>query len=97
MRLTDLFPHFAGLRLVRHELFDEDLILELVPTAARARCPACHHRSRRVHSRYTRRVADHLLGGRRVTIHLQVRRFFCRMPTCPRTTFTEQVPGLVAR
>ena len=85
MQLAVLLPHFAGLRLVRHELFDDELVLELVPPAARARCPACHRRSRRIHSRYTRRIADHPLGGRRVTIQLQVRRFFCRTPTCPRT------------
>lgn len=97
MQLAVLFPHFAGLRLVRHELFDDELILELVPQATRARCPDCHRRSHHIHSRYTRRITDQPLGGRHVTIHLQVRRFICRMPTCPRTTFVEQAPGLVAR
>ncbi len=89
MRLAVLFPHFIGLRLARHELFEDELVLELMPKTVTARCPDCHCRSRRVHSRYTRRIADHPLCGRRVTIHLQVRRFFCRRPTCPRTTFAE--------
>jgi transposase len=97
MGLAALFPHFTGLRLVRHELFDDELLVELVPRAATARCPDCHRRSHRVHSRYTRRVADQPIGGRRVSVHLRVRRFFCRAPTCRRVTFTEQAPALVAR
>jgi transposase len=50
-----------------------------------------------VHSRYTRRVADAPIGGSPVEIHLEIRRFRCRTPTCQRRTFAEQVPQLVAR
>jgi transposase len=97
MDLTVLLPHVAGLRLARHEAFDDELILELVPTAPSACCPDCRHPSRHIHSRYTRRITDHPLGGRPLTLHLQVRRFVCRAPTCPRRTFAEQTPTLVAR
>jgi hypothetical protein len=34
------------------------------------------------------------LTGRPVRLHLQVRRFFCRAPDCPRAIFTERVPAL---
>ena len=60
-------------------------------------CPACGRSSRRVHSRYERRLADAAIGGRRVVIRLQVRRLFCDDPGCAKTTFAEQVPGLTAR
>jgi hypothetical protein len=50
-----------------------------------------------VHSHYTRRLADEPVGGRRVEIHLQIRRFRCRTSACPHRTFAEQVPELVAR
>ncbi len=62
-----------------------------------ARCPTCGRRSRRVHSRYTRRITDEPLGGRPVAIHLRVRRFFCRARACPKRTFAEQVPALAGR
>jgi transposase len=65
--------------------------------AAAARCPSCGRRSGRVHSRYTRPLADEPLGGRRVELHLQVRRFRCGAGACPRRTFAEQVPALAAR
>ncbi|MCM6774534.1 ISL3 family transposase [Nocardia sp. CDC159] len=53
--------------------------------------------SRRVHSRYQRRLADTAITGREVLIRLTVRRLFCDNPNCGRRTFAEQVPGLAAR
>ncbi len=97
MRMATLFPHWAGLRLTRTELSPDELIIEAAPRAASARCPDCRCRSRRVHSRYTRRLADQPIGERRVIIHLQVRRFRCRGARCPRRTFAERAPRLAAR
>jgi transposase len=50
-----------------------------------------------VHSRYTRRVADQPIGGQLVVLHVQVRRFRCGNRRCPRRTFAEQAPEVVAR
>jgi transposase len=65
--------------------------------AAEAACPGCGTVSGRVHSRYSRRLADAAIGGRRVVIRLAVRRFFCPAPGCKRKTFAEQVEGLTSR
>jgi transposase len=53
--------------------------------------------SRRVHSRYERRLLDMAAGGREVLICLTVRRFFCPVPACAKVTFAEQVGGLTSR
>ena len=53
--------------------------------------------SGRVHSRYSRTLADAAIGGRQVEIVLAVRRFFCAAPDCRRKTFAEQVDGLTSR
>ena len=53
--------------------------------------------SGRVHSRYERRLSDTAAGGQEVMICLTVRRFFCLEPSCKKTTFAEQVPGLTVR
>jgi transposase len=37
------------------------------------------------------------MADRQVVVHLDVRRFRCRQPTCPCSTFVEQVPSLVER
>jgi transposase len=61
-----------------------------------ARCPACAKRSARVHSRYTRTLADLPWQGIPVTIRLRVRRFFCEEANCHRAIFAERLPGLAA-
>jgi hypothetical protein len=53
--------------------------------------------SRRIHSRYERRLADTAPSGQETLIHLQVRRFFCQNNTRTRTTFAEQITGLTSR
>ena len=47
-----------------------------------AACPGCGAVSRRVHSRYERRLLDTAAGGQEVLICLTVRRFFCPAPAC---------------
>ncbi|MFD7639529.1 ISL3 family transposase [Kitasatospora sp. NPDC059795] len=62
-----------------------------------AACPGCGASSRRVHSRYGRRIADVPVGTRPVLIELSVRRLFCDNSGCARVTFAEQVEGLTSR
>jgi transposase len=67
------------------------------PVAASAVCPGCGTVSGRVHGRYERRLLDTAAGGCEVVICLQVRRFRCLSPDCPKRTFAEQVSGLTSR
>jgi transposase len=60
--------------------------------ATTAICPRCGTLSRRVHSHYTRTLADLPCGGVPIRITLQVRRFFCDVPTCSQRTFAERLP-----
>jgi hypothetical protein len=53
--------------------------------------------SRRVHSRYQRRLLDTGIGGCEVVICLAVRRFLCLSPACAKVTFAEQVSGLTSK
>jgi transposase len=62
-----------------------------------AACPGCGAVSRRVHSRYERRLLDTAAGGQEVLICLIVRRFLCKAPACPKVTFAGQVRGLTSR
>ena len=58
-------------------------------------CPVCQTPSERVHSYYTRTLADLPCVGRRVVLHLQVRKFRCRNEQCPQHVFAERFPGFV--
>jgi transposase len=59
-------------------------------------CPRCDTVSRRVHGRYSRRLADAAIAGARVVIDLLVRRFRCEHAGCSTVTFAEQVAGLTS-
>jgi transposase len=71
------------------------LVVHLVSTQLASHCPLCGLASEQVHSRYRRVVADVPCGSKPVSLSLEVRKFFCRTPTCPRKIFTERLPDLV--
>lgn len=96
MRLEQLFPHLVGLRVDDITSDDRDIVLTVHATRRTALCPVCGCRSARVHSRYSRRLADRPCAGRRVTLRLHVRRFVCLTAACPRTIFAERFPALAA-
>jgi transposase len=53
-------------------------------------CPSCNTVSRRVHSRYQRRVGDLPLSGRSVRLVVVARRFRCEAVLCGRQIFAER-------
>ena len=91
-----LLSHLRGLRLERVFITETGVTLSLSTARRTAPCPGCSRRSRRVHSRYLRTVADLPWAGRSISLRVQVRRFFCRSRRCPRAIFAERLPALVA-
>jgi hypothetical protein len=61
------------------------------------RARGCEAASRRVHSRYERRLLDTAIGGCEVVVCLKVRQFLYMEPGCAKATFAEQVSGLTSR
>src|SRR6478672_13849948 len=95
--LTHLFfPTLSGIRVDRLWRVGAAIHLAVHATRRYARCPLCQRRSKRVHSHYERTLADLPCGGDRVTLHLRVRRFVCRVRWCQRKIFAERLPDLVA-
>jgi len=90
-------PNAEQLQVEQIEQIAEGVVLHLRLTAPDAACPSCQTRSRHVHSRYMRLIADLPLGTWAVHWCLRIRRFYCINPSCPHCTFAEQVPGIVAR
>jgi len=73
---------------------NDHLVLETHSTSPSATCPLCGHPSFRRHSTYGRRLADLPWQGRRVELHLRVRRFRCFNDNCPRRVFAERLPAV---
>ena len=97
VELGILLPNLAGV-IVEEVAVAAGLLLVMARARApEAACPKCGTMWGRVHSRYSRRLADAAIGGRQVEILLAVRRFFCPAPGCRRRTFAEQGGGLTVR
>ena len=96
--LTRLLPNAPLLHLDAWHMDDTttQLTLQLTSTQALVHCPLCRFPTRRVHSRYVRRVMDRPWGPWRVVLHLQVRKFFCANGLCTRRIFTERLAPFVA-
>ncbi|MGZ3678869.1 MAG: ISL3 family transposase [Ktedonobacterales bacterium] len=91
-----ILPDPDRLHLIRLTATAATITAVVETVAASACCPLCGRPASRVHSRYVRSVADVPWHGVPFRLQLQVRRFFCDEPGCPRTIFAERLPGLVA-
>ncbi len=95
MEVSLLLSLPEGLRVERLEPQGELLAITVVSVRASSCCPLCAQASSRIHSHYQRTLRDVPCGGRKVVLHLSVRRFFCRNPACTRKIFTERLPAFI--
>ena len=92
--LSHLLPDRTHVRLATWKLdpVHPAITLTLHTRRIMACCPLCGRRSKRVHSRYERTLADLSWGTHAVTLRLRVRRLFCQNVRCTRRIFAERLP-----
>jgi transposase len=73
---------------------DDGITIRVSSETTEARCPLCGEPAARVHSRATRTLADLPWAGVVVCLCVQVRKFFCANPSCPRRIFRERLDGI---
>jgi transposase len=95
--LSQLLRAPVGSRIVRADLDGETLTLGIVTTTSHSTCPSCRRESWRIHSRYSRSLAEEPIFGHRVRLQITLRRFFCQDELCPRRIFVEPLHGFAAR
>jgi transposase len=93
---TAFLPGAPQLQLQTIDIDAQRITLEVSSIQVTPTCPGCGQPAHRVHSRYVRTLADLPWPELAARIHLHVRRFLCDEPTCPRRTFSERLPALVA-
>lgn len=93
-----LLPSTRLLCLESYALMPDELHLKLTlsSTQAEVPCPICGQSSDRVHSRYTRTLADLPCITFRLTLTVHVCKFFCANPDCHRRIFSERFPEVAA-
>ena len=96
--LRHLLPDTQQIQLENWSLetANTKLYVTVSSTQMLAQCPLCGCFSRRVHSRYERNLQDLGLAQYRMTLQVQVRKFFCINAACIRRIFTERLPELAA-
>ncbi len=95
MKVEMLFSLPKGVEVTSIEGADDGLTICAVSTQPSACCPLCSCVATRVHSHYTRTIADLPCAGQQVLLLLQVRKFFCEVSTCTRKIFTERLTPFV--
>lgn len=87
---TDYSPPIDSLTCGAIDQQADCLVVHLTSTATTAYCPLCGQASKRIHSRYFRRLTDLPVAGQPFQWHLQVHKFFCENQACERRIFTER-------
>lgn len=95
--LKQLIPTAAGLQVGTVTLTETAATVDLVSVRLPVTCPCCATPTTRVHSRYTRTLADLPWAGLAVQLHVTVRTFRCPVATCPQKIFSERLPTLAPR
>jgi transposase len=76
MEVSLLLSLPAGLRVERLEPQADHLAIAVVSVRPSSCCPLCAQASSQIHSHYQRTLRDVPCGGRKVVLHLSVRKFF---------------------
>lgn len=95
-QLTLLLSLPTHLRLEQVEMTPQTLILSLAVETSEAACPLCQQISHRMHSHYTRTLADLPCAAKALRLLVLVRRFFCENQACARKIFAERLPELTS-
>ena len=90
-------PETSYWKVMKTAVDGDRLVLHLVPVRAWVSCPLCGGPSRRIHSRYRRRVMDLPWFSWPVQLIIRARRFFCDSPGCERRIFVEPFPKALGR
>ena len=92
--LAALIPN--GLSVTGLHLEIDRITIHARSNSVTARCPICRQRSRQVHSKYIRSLADLPWAGLPVCFRVSVRRFYCANRECPRKVFAERLHGVAS-
>ena len=79
-----------NLRCISHESDEKTITIHVQSIRKRMKCPYCGKISNKVHSRYTRKLQDLPIQGKKVKLLLNNKKYFCTNADCGRKTFAEQ-------
>ena len=78
-----------NIKYVSHKIQEGRIYIYVESNLEEVICPYCGQSSIWVHSRYQRTLQDLPIQGKKVTIIIGSRKFFCKNPKCTHKTFAE--------
>ncbi len=95
MPTTPFLPLPDGLEITSISVDEQELQVRVTSNRPCSLCPCCSTPSSAIHSYYRRKPLELPCTGKTVRLLLSVKKFFCRVATCPRKIFTERLPELI--
>ena len=95
MSLSLLLRLPEGLEITAMSDTPDAVVVRVLSQRCSSCCPACSTPSSAIHSYYRRKPADLPCTGRPIRLLLTVKKFFCRVASCPRKVFTERLPDFL--
>ncbi|MEW6733139.1 MAG: transposase family protein [Acidobacteriota bacterium] len=89
---VSFLPDPSRLKLNKIISNHESITIDVESIACAALCPLCQQPSRKVHSYYSRTLADLPWSGFAVSLLIHTRKFYCSTLDCKRKIFTERLP-----
>jgi transposase len=95
MPTTPLLPLPDGLEITSISETEQELLVRVTSNRVSSPCPVCSTPSFSIHSYYRRKPLELPCAGRSLRLLLSVKKFFCRIESCPQRIFTERLPDLI--
>lgn len=95
MPTTALLPLPDGLEITAISVTKQELQVRITSNRMSSLCPLCSTPSFAIHSYYRRKPLELPCVGQTVRLLLSVKKFFCRVASCPRKVFTERLPDMI--
>ena len=78
------------LKYIRHEIIGNEIHIHVKSKKKVHECPFCGEKTKKVHSRYIRKVQDLPIGDKKVYIEIESRKMVCGNKNCTRKRFAER-------
>ena len=78
------------LKYVDHKIYENEIHITAESKHKETKCPYCGKSSKNVHSCVERSLKDLPIQGKKVTLKLLSKKYFCKNSDCTRTTFSER-------
>jgi transposase len=95
MPTTPFLPLPDGLEITSLSETEHELQVRVTSNRVSSPCPVCSIPAFSIHSYYRRKPLELPCAGRSIRLLLCVKKFFCRIESCPQRIFTERLPELI--